>query len=205
VAEKIGAMPMIEWGGGAAGLVDLPEVGRRVVQRLNQIFWQELAGMQSNRLLREVNPVGGEAKAAAVRAILQRTGAEVSEVMYVGESITDVQALEMVKRGGGLTVSFNGNAYAIKGAQVACLGRDTGIITVCAQLFASAGREGVLALLPRWGAEALYSAGVEEKESVRSASDAEIGEITPDNQARWIEKSQAFRKQVRGVGIGSLG
>jgi energy-converting hydrogenase A subunit R len=161
--------------------------------------------MQIGRVLEEVDPVGGEAKAAAVRAILQRTGAEVSEVMYVGDSITDVQALEMVKRGGGLAVSFNGNAYAIKAANVACLARDTGIISICAQLFASAGREGVLVLLPRWGREVLHAVGIAEEQLTLLAPDAEIGEITPDNQARWIERSQEFRKQVRGIRIGSLG
>ena len=161
--------------------------------------------MQIGRVLEEVDPVGGEAKAAAVRAILERTRAEVGEVMYVGDSITDVRALEMVKQGGGLACSFNGNAYAIKGAQMACLARDTGIISICAQLFASAGSEGVLALLPRWGSEALQSAGITEEQLRHVSPDAEIGEITPDNQARWIERSQEFRKQVRGMGIGSLG
>jgi hypothetical protein len=34
---------------------------------------------------------------------------------------------------------------------------------------------------------------------------AEAGEITPENQSLWTAKSQQFRTQVRGVGIGSLG
>jgi len=205
VAREIAKMPMIEWGEKASGMADLSDAGRKVVRRLNQIFWQELTGMQIGRVLEEVDPVGGEAKAAAVRDILKRTGAEVAEVMYVGDSITDFQALEMVKQGGGFACSFNGNAYAIKGAQVACLARDTRIISICAQLFAAAGRGGVLALLPRWGSEALQSAGIAEEQLRHVSSDAAIGEITPDNQARWTERSQEFRKQVRGIRIGSLG
>ena len=199
VAEEIARMPMIEWSQG------LSDAGRRVVRRLNQIFWEEMAGMEIGRVLAEVDPIGGEAKAAVVRVIVQQTGAEVSEVMYVGDSITDLQALAMVKGGGGLAVSFNGNAYAIKGAQVACLSRDTGIISVCAQLFAEAGREGVLALLPHWGKDGLRTTGVTEEELAHLSSDTEIGEITPDNQALWIERSQGFRKEVRGVTVGSLG
>jgi energy-converting hydrogenase A subunit R len=202
VAGEIVRMPMIDWG---SGLANLPEAGRRVVQRLNQIFWEELAGMQINRVLEEVDPVGGEAKAAAVRTILQRNGAEVSEVMYVGDSITDFQALEMVKAGGGLALSFNGNSYAIKAAHVACLGRDTKIISICAQLFAAGGAEGVMALLPHWGKAILRSAGVAAEQLAHLAPDVEIGVITPDNQARWTERSQQFRKQIRGVRIGSLG
>jgi energy-converting hydrogenase A subunit R len=204
-AEEIACMPMIEWENGATGLADLSDAGRQIVERLNQIFWQELAGMQIGRVLEEVDPVGGEAKAAAVRAILKRTGAVISEVMYVGDSITDVQALEMVKSGGGLALSFNGNAYAIKAAQVACLARDTVIISICAQLFAAAGRKGVLALLPQWGRDTLLAAEIAEEQLAHLSPDAEIGAITPDNQARWTERSQEFRKHVRGVRIGSLG
>jgi energy-converting hydrogenase A subunit R len=124
--------------------------------------------------------------------------------MYVGDSITDLQALELVKAGGGLAVSFNGNAYAIQGAQVACLGRDTGIISIIAQLFAEKGTEGVITLLSRWGEKQLRSAGI-DKELLAHLQGSEAGEITPDNQSRWSEKSQQFRTQVRGVSIGSLG
>jgi energy-converting hydrogenase A subunit R len=204
VAGEIARMPMIEWGEGASGLADLSQAGRKVVQRLNQVFWEELAEMQMGRVLEEVDPIGGEGKAQALRAILQRSGADITEVMYVGDSITDLQALEMVKKGGGLAVSFNGNAYAIQGAQVACLGMDTGIISVTAQLFAAGGSEGVIVLLSQWDKEALQSAGVEAG-LLTSLSGAEIGEITPDNQARWTERSQQFRREVRGVSIGSLG
>ncbi|OGP53302.1 MAG: hypothetical protein A2Y65_04960 [Deltaproteobacteria bacterium RBG_13_52_11] len=204
VAGEVARMPMIEWGEEATGLVDLPKAGRRVVQRLNQVFWEEMAGMQIGRVLAEVDPVGGEGKAAAVRAILQKTGAEVSEVMYVGDSITDLQALELVKGGGGLAVSFNGNAYAIQGAHVACLGKDTGIISIVAQLFAAGGADGVMTMLPQWGEEGLRSAGVEE-EQLAHLLGSEIGEITPDNQGLWTRRSQQFRTEVRGVRIGSLG
>jgi energy-converting hydrogenase A subunit R len=204
VAGEISHMPMIAWGEDATGLMDLSPQGREVVRQLNRIFWEEMAGMQIGRVLEEVDPIGGEGKAAALRAILRQTGAQPSETMYVGDSITDLQALELVREGGGLAVSFNGNAYAIQGAQVACLGRDTGIISIMAQLFAQGGRGGVMAALPQWGEEQLRSAGVDEGLLAHLAG-AKAGEITPDNQSRWTAKSQQFRQQVRGVGIGSLG
>jgi energy-converting hydrogenase A subunit R len=204
VAGAITRMPMIEWGEGATGLVDLPPQGREVVQRLNQIFWQEIARMQIGRVLEEVDPIGGEGKAAAVRDIVQRTGAETAEVMYVGDSITDLQALELVKKGGGLAISFNGNSYAIQGAQVACLANDTGIISVMAHLFAEGGAEGVMTMLPQWGEERLRSMGIGEELLVHLTG-TEAGKITRNNQSRWIKKSQQFRTRVRGVRIGSLG
>ena len=204
MAGEIARMPMIEWGEGAAGYADLAPRGREVVLQLNQLFWEELAGMRIGRILEDVDPIGGEGKAAAVRTILQRTGGGTSEVMYVGDSITDLQALELVKGGGGLAVSFNGNAYAIQGAQVACLGRDTGIISTLAQLFTERGTAGVIALMPQWGEEQLRTVGINEG-LLSHLRGSEAGEITPDNQSRWTAKSQQFRTQVRGVSIGSLG
>jgi energy-converting hydrogenase A subunit R len=194
VAGEIAHMPLIEWGKGARGLADLPEAASKVVQRLNHLFWEEIAQMQINKVIEEVAPIGGEAKAAAVRDILQKHNAGASEVMYVGDSITDLKALTMVKTGGGLAVSFNGNAYAIQAAQVACLGKDTDIISIVAQRFAVTGKAGVLAQI-REG----------KKTIAHGVSNAEIGEITPDTQAAWTERSQQFRKEVRGVRIGSLG
>ena len=204
VAREISHMPMIEWGEGAVGLADLSPQGREVVQRLNQIFWEEMVGMHIGRVLEDVDPIGGEGKAAAVRDIVQRTGAETAGAMYVGDSITDLQALELIKKGGGLAISFNGNSYAIQGAQVACLAKETGIISVMAQLFAEGGAEGVMTMLPQWGEERLRSMGIDE-ELLAHLSGAEAGEITADNQSRWTKKSQRFRTQVRGVRIGSLG
>lgn len=193
-ASEIVHMPLIEWGEGATGLADLSDSGRKAVERLHRLFWKEIAQMQINRVIEEVDPIGGAAKAAAVRDVLKKTKGDFSDVMYVGDSITDLAALEMVKQGGGLAVSFNGNAYAIQGAKVACVGKDTGIITRVAARFAEGGTTGVMAELPRAG-----------KGASHLGSDAEIGEITPETLPRWIEQSQQFRKEVRGVSIGSLG
>jgi energy-converting hydrogenase A subunit R len=204
VAGEIARMPMIEWGEGEEGLANLSPQGQEAIERLNHLFWEELPRMHIGRVLDEVDPIGGEGKAAAVHHILQRTGAQSSEAMYVGDSITDLQALELVKQGGGLAVSFNGNAYAIQGAQVACLGKDTGIISIMAQLFAAGGTKGVTALLSQWGEERLRSEGIDEKLLAHLVG-AEAGEITAGNQSSWTEKSRQFRTQVRGVNIGSLG
>ncbi|RLB05062.1 MAG: hypothetical protein DRG50_07875 [Deltaproteobacteria bacterium] len=204
VSVEIAQMPPMEWGEGAKGLDDLPAQSRDTVQRLNQIFWEEIAGMKIGRILEEVDPLGGQGKVAALRDILRRRGSRISDVMYVGDSITDLQVLELVKKGEGLAVSFNGNSYAIQGAQVACLGRDTRGISILAQLFASGGKERVIALLSRWEEEALRRAGVEERFLVHLA-EVEAGEITPQNRSLWTQKSQRLRRQVRGVKIGALG
>jgi energy-converting hydrogenase A subunit R len=187
-------MPLIRWEQDVTGLEGLPASVRKAVEQLNRLFWEEIAQMQINRIIAEVDPIGGAAKAAAVRDIVKKTKSHFSDVMYVGDSITDLAALEMVKQGGGLAVSFNGNAYAIQGAEVACVGRDTGIISRVAELFAASGKPSVMSEL-----------SAEGKGTSRLESDGAIGKITSETLPRWIEQSQQFRKEVRGVSIGSLG
>jgi len=204
VKEEITSMEMIEWDEGAQGLNDLLPATKRVVLRLNEIFWDEISHMKIGRIMQEVDPIGGEGKAAVLQEIVRNTGNDLTDVCYVGDSITDLQALQKVKGGGGLAVSFNGNAYAIQAAQVVCVGENTGIISVLAYLFAKGGAVSVLALLPNWGEETLRLTGVGE-DLLRQLSAAEAAEVTPKNQALWTEKSQRIRREVRGVQIGSLG
>ena len=85
--------------------------------------------------------VGGEQKAEAIRDVAKRLEAELADVMYVGDSITDVEAFKLVRDNGGLTVSFNGNSYAVKNAEVAVLSESNLVTAVIADLFCKFGKE----------------------------------------------------------------
>ena len=73
--------------------------------------------------------------------VVKRLGAELADVMYVGDSITDVEAFKLVRDNGGLTVSFNGNSYAVKNAEVAVLSESNLVTAVIADLFCKFGKE----------------------------------------------------------------
>jgi predicted HAD superfamily phosphohydrolase len=131
-AAEIAGMPMIEWVEEPGGDCRLSSASGAVVARLNELFWDELMHMRVGRILHEVRPVGGAGKAEAVQAILRTNQAEIGEVLYVGDSITDLKVLTLVRRGGGLAVAFNGNVYAIQGAQVAACSERTTVIEAIA-------------------------------------------------------------------------
>ena len=56
-----------------------------------------------------MDPIGGEGKKIAVLDIINKFGFENSDIMYVGDSITDVEPLRFAKEQEGLAISFNGN------------------------------------------------------------------------------------------------
>jgi len=98
IREEISAMPMIEIPENARSVQDFSRGDRETIGRLDEIFWEEIHRMESGRLLKEVNPVGGYEKAKAVRDIVEKVGSRLDNVMYIGDSITDVPPFQLVKK-----------------------------------------------------------------------------------------------------------
>jgi energy-converting hydrogenase A subunit R len=104
-------------------------------ENLEQIFWEEIPKMEIGSLFEEVKPVGGEAKKEAVLDIIQKNNFQPHELMYVGDSITDVEPLHFARENNGVAVSFNGNEYALKEASIALISDNTLITSIIADLF----------------------------------------------------------------------
>ncbi len=161
-------------------------------------------------MLTDVVTVGGEQKAQAILDAVKRLGAELEDVMYVGDSITDVEAFKLVRANGGLTVSFNGNSYAVKNAELAVLSENNVVAAVIADLFFKFGKEKTMCALQSWNYEGLKKSGVGNS-LLRQLSDlypdalpkAQI--VTAQNMEALIKESSEFRRKVRGVIIGKLG
>jgi len=149
--REITALPMIEIPKNANCINDFSQRDQETIRRLDEIFWQEIPKMKSGRMLGEVNPVGGSEKAKAVRDIVEKLECSLDRVMYVGDSITDVPPLRLVRESGGLSVSFNGNGYAVRESDVAVLSGDTSVTSVLAEAFSRHGKEGAFSLVEEWG------------------------------------------------------
>jgi len=207
--KEIVTMPMIQIPSCAASIDDFSTRDKETIKRLDKIFWEEISGMNSGRILKEVNPIGGSEKASAVQCIVREKGTEISGTIYFGDSITDVQPFRLVNEHGGLTVSFNGNNYAVREAEIAVLSGHTIITSVLAEVFNRLGKEEVIELVEEWSYSALrrYCSPALQGRTVelypKSLPHVEL--ITPNNRERLIEESTAFRKTVRGEAVGGLG
>lgn len=210
LTREISQMSIIEMPAGVKSLSDLPGECRKTIQRLDEIFWKEIANMESGKIFYEVNPVGGEEKADAVKEAVERAGADLSGVMYVGDSITDVEAFKLVKEKCGLTVSFNGNQYAIKNAEIAVLSENSIVTAIIADAFCRFGKRGTLSLMENWSREALKRSNVNQTLLNRlfvlyPSELPKVKIITSENMEVLIKGSSEFRKKVRGEAIGRLG
>lgn len=208
--EEITGMNLIEIPDGAVSVNDFSERDKKTIRRLDDIFWQEISEMESDRMLKEVNPVGGVEKARAIEDIVDRTSGRLSDVMYVGDSITDVQSFQLVRQNDGLTVSFNGNRYAVREAEVVVLSNNTTVTSVLADVFSKFGKSHVVKLVEEWSYSALKRYRVTpalRNRMIKLYLEAipQVEMITSENKERLMEESGAFRKTVRGEAIGRLG
>ena len=199
-------LPSIEIPPSATIRDDLASESLKCIDRLDKIFWEELPNMKSGRMLEEVNPIGGSEKAEAIKKSCEITGVELSNVMYAGDSITDSEAMKLVKNAGGIAVSFNGNRYAIREAQVVCISPNALILAALAKIFNEGGTENIISLISDWESQKFAIEDFIKPELTEfSVKDTTLNLTKDDDIEKLIEESESFRKKVRGEKLGRLG
>ena len=164
---------------GASSADVLSDKDKMTVLELDEIFWGILPGMQINRVIEEVNPIGGREKARAIREIAEIEGVGLEDIFYVGDSITDVEAFRMVKDSNGIALSFNGNDWAVREASFAITGQNALPTGWLAELFLKHGHAGF--------------------------QDLTMDAVNAENAERISRLSCRVRKDVRTEKIGGLG
>jgi energy-converting hydrogenase A subunit R len=210
IAAEIAQMPIITIPPAAKSIKDFSGTDQATISRLDTIFWNGIASMRIGSIFSEVKTVGGEQKAEAIQDAVKKLRAPLKDVMYVGDSITDVEAFKLVKDNGGLTVSFNGNQYAVKNAEVAVLSENNITTAIVADLFCKLGKRETLQVLRKWNRETLQKSTVNSQLLDRlfalyPAALPKIQIVTTENMETLAKESSEFRKKVRGEAIGRLG
>ena len=151
------------------------------VAYLNNLFWKELPKTPFKKVLDDVKVVGSKRKREIVESY--REGI----VITIGDSISDVEMFDYARRRGGLALSFNGNEFALKHANVALISESALSEALVVDVFVNHGMDG----LKR----------IEEIDHPLSNVDFEIHfEIDED----VVKKSIKMRKSIRGK-AGELG
>jgi len=211
IAKEIVQMPMITIPTAAKTAEDFSATDQETIRRLDTIFWSEIASMSVGRIFSEVTTVGGSQKAAAIEDATAKLHVPLEDVMYVGDSITDVEAFQLVRENGGLTVSFNGNDYAVRNAEIAVLSENNVVTAVIADVFCKQGKQAALNLVENWNIESLeHNRGVslsllDRLFSLHPQTLPKVQIVTAKNMEALAKKSSEFRKKVRGESIGRLG
>ena len=209
IARETSQMHLINIPPTASAMEDFSRSDQSAIQRLDEVFWSELPEMSVGKVISDVVTGGGEQKAEAIRDVVKRLDAELADVMYVGDSITDLEAFKLVRANGGLTVSFNGNSYAVENAEVAVLSESSLVTAAIADLFFRFGKEKTIRTVQGWSYEALKNGGLDSS-LLKQLAELYPGAlpkaetVTAQNMDSLVKESSEFRKKVRGVAIGQL-
>lgn len=210
IAKEISQKPRITIPQTSNSLEGFSKQNQETVKWLDEVFWNELSSMAIGEIFKDVEPIGGREKAEAIKDVTQKTGTSLADVLYVGDSITDVEAFKLVKENGGLAVSFNGNEYAVKNAEVAVLSKNNTVMAVIADLFCKLEKSAVLQVLGKWSQKTLSQTPVErgilERLFILFPNRLpKVQIVTAENMETLIHESSEFRRKVRGEAVGRLG
>lgn len=187
------------------------------IKFLDEFYWDQLPKTSFNRLVNEIKPIGGTRKYDALMKSVKADGCRLSESVTVGDSITDMVMLEKTRDAGGLAMSFNGNGYAVRNANVAVMSPHCMTPVVLTDVFARGGLEAVESIAKSWEPHNLHDLVVNGNLSMDvykffsetcSALDngfPVVRWLDNDNLEPTIAESKIWRKSVRGTHVGSLG
>lgn len=89
-----------------------------IIKDLDNFFWFE----KENDYIKVMNQIkvrGGKRKELAVEDISKRTKTDISQMIAIGDSITDINMLQRLKKEGGIAISFNGNRFTVERSNIA--------------------------------------------------------------------------------------
>jgi predicted HAD superfamily phosphohydrolase len=208
--QGIVTAPEIELHPEAASLEDLPGSVQTAIKVCDHVFQERLPEMEIGVIYQEVKPVGGPEKARALEESLARTGLSMKDMIYVGDSITDIQAFEAVRAGGGLAISFNGNHCAVKAAEVMIIADNAWPIALIASVFRLWGKEGVMELATKGTAGAsrylvLPEAVIDTLMQGLRGRNFNLYSAANPQMEKIIQESAAMRIKLLGSTVTSLG
>jgi energy-converting hydrogenase A subunit R len=181
----------------------------------DDIFFNRIMEMPIYDEIRDIEVVGGKGKKLAIDEIIERDGISINEMLYIGDSITDVEPLEFARKNNGISISFNGNEYPLKVAEIAVVSPSAVTTAVIADVYAKNDKSKVLEFIDDYNIskdlkKLFDDYDIDEKVKDRFfsvfADDYPLIQIvTDENYGGILKQSKEMRNSIRGQDIGGLG
>lgn len=182
----------------------------------DDIFYTQIAEMDIYDKIKSIEVVGGQGKKLAIDEIIARDKIDVNNMLYIGDSITDVEPLEFARANDGISISFNGNEYPLKVAEIAIVSPSAITTAVIANIYAKFDKNKVLKFIGDYNNSTdmmeLFNQNeidLEIKEKFFDVFSDEnypiIQIISDENYEKILKHSKYMRTNIRGEDIGGLG
>lgn len=182
----------------------------------DDIFFSQITKMGIYENIKDIEVVGGQGKKLAIDQIIERDDINKDKIFYIGDSITDVEPLDFAHGNNGISVSFNGNEYPLKVAEIAIVSPSAVTTAVIANIYANNDKNKVIEFIKDYNNlndyKSLfndYNIDEEIKDKFFSVFSNEnypiIKIIDEDNFEEILKVSKEMRNNIRGQDIGGLG
>ena len=181
----------------------------------NDIFFKEIPKMEFYQKIKHIEVIGGQGKKAAIDKIIKRDKININEIIYVGDSITDVEPLIFANENNGISISFNGNEYPLKVAQIAIVSPSAIPTAIIADIFSKYDKTKVIDFINDYNSTNDYKNLFNEYKinskiqnkffSIFSNNYPLIQIINKENYQSILKFSKQMRNNIRGQDIGELG
>ncbi len=183
--KEVADMPIVEYNEKTGGVIPKHQ---KYYNRFTSFVWKDIYSMPAGKLLRSVHPIGQAQKRDNVAEICKQYNISLENAVYVGDSQTDVQCIQLLNNK-GLTMMFNGKGKVCDNSDIMYIGEDARAIEEIVDLFTAEGRQAVLNY---------YNPACKAKFGGLLAT------VTFYNIDKLKDLSVKKRKKIRGVNIGEL-
>jgi energy-converting hydrogenase A subunit R len=182
-------------------------------KKCEEIFFNEIPKLDFYKITENTETVGGIGKKIAIDKIILKENLNPKGIMYIGDSITDVEALRFIRANNGFTISFNGNEFALNTAEIAVISDDTIVNSILLDLFERYNKNYCLEFInlysddPQKAFEALrlnFSLMDKFREVFKDKEIPIIQVVTDNNFNFLVEKNKQMREKIRGKEVAEL-
>lgn len=184
--------------------MELDPLDSKVLKVLDKVVEDMKSLDASQSIMRSMSSIGSSEKAYTLLEIRRRTSVDLDGTAYVGSHASDYQAMELVNESGGLSISFNGDDFAVRGSNIAVLSNDCTVAGVLLQEFYNSGIEAVNELAENWNRKYLKERTFTDPHLVNAMLKAnprklpDVFMVDRSNVNEIAEKSSAYRKRILG-------
>ncbi|MDR2873865.1 MAG: hypothetical protein LBV42_03890 [Methanobrevibacter sp.] len=181
--------------------------------RCKEIFFNEIPKLDSYKLTENTKTVGGLGKKIAIDKIISKENLNIQGMMYIGDSITDVEALHFLRENNGFTISFNGNNFSLNEAEIAVISDDTIVNSILLDLFERYNKNYCLEFIKTYSydpqkafesSRISFSLMDKFREIFKDRELPIIQTINASNFNFLAEKSKQMREKIRGKDVADL-
>ena len=173
-----------------------------LLNTMDKIFKEEMKDSEFGDFMKNIKSVGANEKSHFLLDIRKRSSVDLDGTAFIGSDISDMQVMELIKDGGGLSMSFNGTEGAIRGSNISVMSRDCTVAAVIVQEFYNEGMEAVYSLVENWDRKSLERRECPDPHTMKAMLDAnpkklpDVTIVNKSNMKEIMEKNEKYREKL---------